>query len=140
MILDLDHFKQINDRYGHSGGDLVLCEFARRARASIREVDFIGRYGGEEFVILLPETVAETSLQVAERLRAAVEREPVLLPGEALHVTVSIGVSRKDEHTPDLETLVARADQALYIAKYRGRNRVVMSGDMPVAPVKHRSR
>jgi diguanylate cyclase (GGDEF)-like protein len=127
MILDVDHFKQINDSYGHLAGDEVLQEFARRCRVSIRGVDLIGRYGGEELVILLPETTIEAAVPVAERLRAEVEKTPIIVSGRELHITVSIGVSMKDEHTMALETLIARADQALYIAKHKGRNRVATS-------------
>jgi len=127
MMLDLDHFKQINDNYGHPMGDKVLQEFAKRCKNSVREVDMIGRYGGEEFVILLPETDSETAMQVAERLRASVEGTPMKVSGQEVNVTVSIGVSRKDENTLELETLIARADQAMYIAKHKGRNRVAIS-------------
>ena len=127
MMLDLDHFKQINDNYGHPLGDQIIQEFAERCKSSVREVDLIGRYGGEELLIFLPETDTETALHVAERLRASVERTPMKVSGEELNVTVSIGVSRKDENTLELETLIARADQAMYIAKHLGRNRVAIS-------------
>jgi diguanylate cyclase (GGDEF)-like protein len=127
MMLDLDHFKLINDNYGHPTGDQVLQEFAARCQSFIREIDLIGRYGGEELVIFLPETDSETAMQVAERVRASVEGTPMKVSGEVLHVTVSIGVSRKDENTLLLETLIARADQAMYIAKHKGRNNVAIS-------------
>jgi diguanylate cyclase (GGDEF)-like protein len=127
LMLDLDHFKQINDTYGHPTGDLVVQEFARRCKRSVREVDLIGRYGGEEILILLPETDPGKALQVAERVREAVEKIPIQIADQELQITVSIGVSRRDENTIDLETLIARADQAMYIAKYRGRNQVAVS-------------
>jgi len=127
MMLDLDNFKQINDNYGHPVGDQVLQEFAQRCKHSVREIDLVGRYGGEEFVILLPETDSETAMQVAERLRASIEETPMKVSNRELNITVSIGVSRKDENTLDLETLIARADQAMYIAKHKGRNRVAIS-------------
>jgi diguanylate cyclase (GGDEF)-like protein len=127
MMLDIDHFKQINDNYGHPVGDQVLREFAARCKSSVREVDLIGRYGGEELVIFLPETDSETAMQIAERLRASVEGTPIDVSDQELNVTVSIGVSRKDENTLQLETLIARADQAMYIAKHKGRNRVAIS-------------
>jgi diguanylate cyclase (GGDEF)-like protein len=127
MMLDLDYFKQINDNYGHPMGDQVLQEFAKRCKASVREVDLIGRYGGEELLIFLPETDSDTAMQVAERLRSAIEGTPMEVSGQELQVTVSIGVSRKDENTLQLETLIARADQALYIAKHKRRNRVAIS-------------
>jgi len=127
LMLDLDHFKKINDTYGHPIGDLVVREFAQCCKRSVREVDLIGRYGGEEIVIFLPETDADTAMQVAERVRKAVERVPIKISDQELHITVSIGVSRADEHTLELETLIARADQAMYVAKHKGRNRVAMS-------------
>ena len=127
MMLDLDHFKQINDNYGHPIGDQVLQEFANRCKRSVRAVDLIGRYGGEELTILMPETDREIALQVAERLRASIEETPIKISNGQVNLTVSIGVAAKDEYTTDLETLIARADQAMYIAKHRGRNCVAMS-------------
>ncbi len=127
LMLDLDHFKKINDEYGHPVGDLVLQEFAQRCRRSVREVDLIGRYGGEELIIFLPETNSETAMQVAERLRESVAKAPIRILDKDLQITVSIGVSRRDENTLELETLIARADQAMYVAKYKGRNRVAIS-------------
>jgi diguanylate cyclase (GGDEF)-like protein len=127
MMLDLDHFKHINDEYGHLIGDQVLQEFAKRCEHSVREVDLVGRYGGEEIMILLPETDRETSMQVAERLRTTIASRPIQVFGKEVSVTVSIGLATQDENTNDLETLIARADQALYIAKHKGRNRVAIS-------------
>ena len=127
MMLDIDHFKQINDNYGHAIGDQVLQEFAERSKRSVREVDLVGRYGGEEIVIFLPETDSETAMHAAERLRASIEKTPMKVSNQELNVTVSIGVSKKDENTLELETLIARADQAMYIAKHKGRNRVAIS-------------
>ena len=127
MMLDLDLFKQINDKYGHPVGDQVLQEFAKYCRSSVREVDLIGRYGGEELVILLPETDLKTALLVAERVRAKIAGTPIMISDNEIRVTASIGVAAKDEHTLQLETLIARADQAMYIAKHRGRNCVAMS-------------
>ena len=127
MLLDVDHFKQINDTYGHQVGDQVLREFSQCSKRSIREVDLIGRYGGEELLIFLPETDRDTALHIAERLRAAVENMVIKISDQVLHVTVSIGISIRDHNTLELETLIARADQAMYIAKHRGRNRVAIS-------------
>jgi len=127
LMLDLDHFKQINDTHGHQTGDMVLQEFAKRCKDSVREIDLVGRYGGEEFVILLPETEFETAIKVAERIRQAICETPFAIVESALNITTSIGVSTKDENTPDLDTLIARADQAMYIAKHKGRNRVAVS-------------
>lgn len=127
MMLDADHFKNINDTYGHLIGDRVLKEFAKRCKASVREVDLVGRYGGEELIILLPETDRGLALQAAERLRASIAATPIRIAEKEIPLTVSIGVAAKDEHTLHLETLIARADQAMYIAKHRGRNRVAIS-------------
>jgi diguanylate cyclase (GGDEF)-like protein len=127
MMLDLDHFKQVNDTYGHPIGDQVLREFAKRCKGSVREIDLVGRYGGEELIILLPETDGKPALQVAERLRASIAATPFKANNQEIAVTVSIGVAAKDDNTAHLETLIARADQAMYIAKHKGRNRVAMS-------------
>lgn len=127
MMLDLDHFKLVNDRYGHPVGDQVLREFADRCKRSVREVDLVGRYGGEELIILLPETDRPTSMKVAERLRAAIAETPINVDNKEIALTVSIGVATKDENTQQLETLIARADQAMYIAKHKGRNCVAIS-------------
>lgn len=127
MMLDLDYFKQINDQYGHLIGDHVLQEFTKRCKNSVREIDLVGRYGGEELIILLPETDRLTSVQVAERLRHSIACMPFQVFDQEISVTVSIGVATQDENTTDLETLIARADQAMYIAKHKGRNRVAMS-------------
>ena len=127
MMLDLDHFKQVNDQYGHMVGDQVLQEFAKRCSRSVREVDLVGRYGGEELIILLPETDRPTSMQVAERLLSTIAGTPIKIFDKEISVTASIGVATQDENTMDLETLIARADQAMYIAKHKGRNRVALS-------------
>ncbi len=127
IMLDLYYFKQINDNFGHPMGDQVLQQVAKLCKCIVREADLIGRYGGEEFIILLPEIDSETAMQVAERLRASIQETPIKVAGQELSVTASIGVSRKDENTLELETLIARADQALYIAKHKGRNHVAIS-------------
>ncbi|HXF84398.1 MAG TPA: diguanylate cyclase [Anaerolineales bacterium] len=127
MMLDLDHFKQINDTYGHQVGDEVLQEFAKRCKQSVREVDIVGHYGGEEILILLPETTMTTTQQVAERLRRNITEKPFDVAGHKLYITVSIGIASLDEHTLELDTLIARADQAMYIAKHKGRDRVAIS-------------
>ena len=105
----------------------MLQEFAGRCKALVREMDLVGRYGGEEFIILLPETDRITCIQVAERLRATIAATPIKVLDKEIPVTVSVGIATKDENTRDLETLIARADQAMYIAKHRGRNQVAVS-------------
>ncbi len=124
LMMDLDRFKRINDRYGHGAGDQALRAFSEVLHGVMREVDIVGRVGGEEFAAMLPETDLEGGLLAAERLRAAVEAIEVSLPtGELLTFTVSIGVAwpRPDE---PLDRLMGRADAALYAAKANGRNRV----------------
>ena len=127
IMLDLDHFKQINDNYGHQVGDHILQEFAKRCKDSVREIDLVGRYGGEEIIILLPETDLIAALQIAERMCALMAETSMKVGQQEVNVTASIGVAAKDENTDELETLIARADQAMYIAKHKGRNLVAIS-------------
>lgn len=121
LIMDLDHFKSINDTHGHSGGDKVLQCFAATARQALRGQDLLTRFGGEEFVALLPETPIGQAVEIAERVRRAVERSSA--KGVASSCTVSIGAAVATGDT--LDQLIARADIALYQAKHQGRNRVV---------------
>jgi diguanylate cyclase (GGDEF)-like protein len=132
LALDLDHFKDVNDRYGHLGGDNALCSFTQVIGAMLRPTDILGRMGGEEFQILLPESVAESAETLAERIRVAVERTVVLSGGDSFSVTVSIGVAqwRRED---SIESLLSRADNALYAAKDAGRNRVRSETDLPAA-------
>jgi len=127
MMLDLDHFKQINDNYGHQFGDYILQEFAKRCKDSVREIDLVGRYGGEEIIILLPETELPAASQIAKRTCTSIAETSMKIGQQEINVTASIGVAAKDENTDQLETLIARADQAMYIAKHKGRNRVAVS-------------
>jgi diguanylate cyclase (GGDEF)-like protein len=130
LMLDLDHFKQVNDRYGHARGDTVLRELAHRVQEQIREVDTFARYGGEEFVVVLPETTVEGARQLAERICHAVRREPFEHDGEeALRVTVSIGGAAFPRHGSSPATLMRAADKALYVAKNEGRDRWHLPGD-----------
>ncbi|WP_114390467.1 PleD family two-component system response regulator [Notoacmeibacter marinus] len=127
MMMDLDHFKQVNDIHGHDGGDTVLREFAQRLRRNVRGMDLACRYGGEEFIIIMPETDQQTARQVAERLRMAIEAAPFALgPGKPdIDLTVSIGVSSVVGDEETASSLLKRADLALYAAKDSGRNRVI---------------
>jgi diguanylate cyclase (GGDEF)-like protein len=127
IMIDVDHFKRVNDTYGHDAGDKVLKELASNCKKCVREIDLVGRYGGEEIVILLPDAGLEASLIVAERVRATIENSPVRHNNLVLPITVSLGVACRDENTTTLDTLVKRADQAMYIAKHRGRNRVAFN-------------
>jgi diguanylate cyclase (GGDEF)-like protein len=122
LLLDLDHFKQINDTYGHASGDDVLAAFASTVQATLRASDFVGRYGGEEFVVLLPDTGPVEAEIVAEKIRVAVEQ--ITLAGVGRPITVSIGLATLPDHATDSATLLQTADRALYTAKSNGRNRV----------------
>ena len=124
MMIDIDHFKRINDTYGHPTGDDVIREVAARLAAHARRTDLVGRYGGEEFSLVLPETGLLTCQDLAERLRSAIADEQVATRTGPLDVTVSIGTASRQPGDTDLITLLSRADQALYEAKNAGRNRV----------------
>jgi diguanylate cyclase (GGDEF)-like protein len=126
LLLDADHFKALNDEHGHLAGDAGLRHIARTCRQSMRSMDVLCRFGGEEFLILLPETPASSGLQVAERIRRALADRPFLHQGFPVPLTVSIGVSANIQQCPDSHTLLLAADQALYRAKNDGRNRVVL--------------
>jgi len=120
LLLDLDHFKAVNNTHGHLVSDRMLVDFADRVRALLRVPDRLGRFGGEEFVVLLPETSLDKARVVAERIRRDIEQADGDLPRR----TVSIGVTVSFPDDPDLDGLLARADAALYQAKEGGRNRV----------------
>ena len=125
LMIDADHFKSVNDRFGHGGGDKVLLALVGSIRATLRASNVIGRIGGEEFVVLAPDTGLEQALVLAERIRETVETTPLLVDGHLLQLTVSIGavVAAPGEH--DVKGLLQRADAALYAAKRAGRNRVM---------------
>jgi diguanylate cyclase (GGDEF)-like protein len=123
LLLDIDHFKNVNDTYGHPAGDLVLQEFGRRLGSEVRAGDIAGRWGGEEFLVVLPGADLPAALAVAERIRRTISRSPVVLDGTHIPVTVSGGCAVGPLDSP--EELVARADAALYEAKTGGRNRTV---------------
>jgi diguanylate cyclase (GGDEF)-like protein len=132
MMLDLDHFKSINDRFGHQTGDDVLCVFAKVARSSLRANDLVGRLGGEEFAVIVPEPMQFAGM-IAERLRSAFEEAGVTVSEQAIGATVSVGAATTHQPVTDISTLMARADAALYRAKHEGRNQVY--GDDERAPV-----
>ena len=125
LLLDLDHFKQVNDQYGHAAGDQVLASVGAALRSVVRERDFAGRNGGEEFAVLLPDTDIGVALEVAERVRATIAE--VTLPGTDVPVTASIGVAGFPSHASTPERLERLADAALYVAKRQGRNRVELA-------------
>jgi diguanylate cyclase (GGDEF)-like protein len=123
LVFDLDHFKAVNDGYGHAAGDQVLVEIAARCRDVLDDGQFLARLGGEEFGVLLPACDRLRATRVAERLRAAVARTPVLVASSSLQITISIGVACGMLDETGIDTLLLRADRALYAAKRAGRNR-----------------
>ena len=128
LMVDIDHFKQVNDSHGHAAGDEVIREVAQRLSAELRGTDIVGRYGGEEFALILNQTRPEDIGPAAERLRRAVADQPVPTRAGPLRVAVSIGVARLTSTDVDVSDVLARADRALYRAKRDGRNRVAMDG------------
>lgn len=126
LMIDIDHFKLVNDAHGHAMGDRILIALVECCRRSLRSVDIIGRHGGEEFVVLLPETDSNLASMIAERLRAAVEKIIVTVDGKDIRISISVGVASMDPRTSNLDLLIAHADQAQYRAKQAGRNSVVV--------------
>lgn len=128
LVLDIDYFKAVNDTWGHDAGDEVLREFAQRLRKSVRGIDLVCRLGGEEFVVVMPDTDAGVASIVAERVRNRVASDPFAIHkgARAIDVTVSIGMAQRQASDTDADTILKRADQALYRAKRDGRNRVVL--------------
>jgi len=131
LLFDVDHFKQVNDTYGHDAGDDVLRELAARTIKSVRSVDLAVRWGGEEFLVVMPETDLANAAAVAERLRAAVAKDPFTIKssGEKLAVTISVGVAAAIAGGDHRDRLLKRADDALYSAKSAGRNRVILCSE-----------
>jgi len=127
LLLDADNFKQVNDAYGHAGGDQALKALAETCTRSVREVDIVGRLGGEEFAVAMPETELVTARQVAERLRQEIAERDVACDGQTWRITVSIGVATSAPGDLTLDHTLRRADQALYAAKNAGRNRVAVA-------------
>ena len=135
LMLDIDFFKKTNDTHGHSTGDVVLQALAKLLRLELRDVDVVGRLGGEEFAIILPQTDGANAFEVAERLRKTVADTGVVLQqGLPIHFTISIGVVALHGSNTNIEILLNQADKALYEAKHTGRNRVIASWNMPLSP------
>jgi diguanylate cyclase (GGDEF)-like protein len=122
MMIDLDYFKEINDKYGHDVGDQALLLITQRCQENIREIDILARYGGDEFIILLPETTPEQAIEIAERLRKNLQDNPFQIDAGIIFTSLSIGVSGSDDELPELKDLLKCADIALYEAKKAGRN------------------
>ena len=125
LMIDADHFKGVNDRFGHGGGDKVLLALVGSIRGTLRAGNVLGRIGGEEFVVLAPDANLEQALVLAERIRGTVESTPLLVDGHLLQLTVSIGAAATEPGEDNVDALLQRADAALYAAKHAGRNRVM---------------
>jgi diguanylate cyclase (GGDEF)-like protein len=123
-MIDIDHFKRVNDTYGHAAGDQVIRILAQKCQYEIRKGDIFGRYGGEEFTILLPHTLAKDAFNLAERLRTSIARSPLETERGEIPITISLGVASFTDDIPDLASLIDRADTALLEAKKSGRNRI----------------
>ena len=127
IMIDIDHFKTVNDTHGHAAGDAVLVSFAQLLSREVREWDTVGRLGGEEFAVLLPSSSAEQALAVAERMRISVRSAQATVRGQPLRFSASFGVAEFQPHELTLDSLLARADAAIYEAKHRGRDRVQLA-------------
>ncbi len=127
-MIDADNFKTINDTFGHQAGDGVLAEIAARIRKAVRDFDSVGRYGGEEFIVVLSNCDIEAAKLVCERIRASVADEPITENAVPIHATVSIGLAYYNGELDSIERIVGAADAALYRAKNLGRNRVEVKG------------
>ncbi|WP_077037986.1 diguanylate cyclase [Pelomonas sp. KK5] len=127
ILMDVDHFKRINDQFGHAAGDAALLHLVTVVRRGLRELDQLGRLGGEEFCALLPHTTLDAAAQVAERIRAALQAEPLLWQERRIEMTASFGVAAGQDEDPQGEAALARADEQVYRAKGEGRNRVCIA-------------
>jgi diguanylate cyclase (GGDEF)-like protein len=126
LLLDIDHFKGVNDTYGHAAGDEILRAVAQHLSAELRVNDMVARHGGEEFVLLLPETPLEKGLLLAERLRNTLASAPIHFGSHEIAITISIGAAESNGHE-ELDRILQRADEALYQAKREGRNRIIQA-------------
>lgn len=124
IMMDIDHFKNVNDSYGHSVGDKVLQAVAEHLQSMVREIDIVARIGGEEFAFILPETAIDEAVNLAERLRLKIAEARVLHEEKQIKITASFGVSSRPVENETLETMLTRADDALFMAKKKGRNQV----------------
>ena len=131
LVIDIDHFKEYNDTYGHLAGDEVLSRLASVFKKSVRSCDYVARYGGEEFILVLPEIGPEDGVKAAERIRKKVVKENFAGDGEPREVTVSVGVASYPKDGDDPQAIIRHADAALYKSKESGRNQVVLAGETP---------
>lgn len=127
IMLDIDHFKRVNDKYGHQAGDQVLQIFTEACQEVIRNTDLMGRVGGEEFALLLPDTPVKAAYNLAERLRERINKYPYLAGEMLIEITASLGVAELQHSDENFKALLQRADEALYTAKHSGRNRVKLA-------------
>lgn len=140
LLLDIDHFKPINDSYGHQVGDVVLAELAQLIVNTVRTTDIVTRYGGEEIMVMAPSTPLKTAANLAERLRKIIEHRPFDVPAKlnrkpkALHITVSVGVACFGQNANDFQSLIQSTDEALYRAKKKGRNCVITARPVTTQP------
>ncbi len=132
MMLDIDHFKHVNDKYGHDAGDCVLVEFAKRVKSQIRETDFVGRFGGEEFLVVMPETDLSGAHVVAERIKQMLDETEVSLGSSRIKVTSSMGISMVRSSDMAKEDSLKRADESLYMAKKAGRDTICAENEVLV--------
>lgn len=126
LALDLDHFKRVNDQYGHDNGDRILIEFSKIMLSNVRVMDYCYRIGGEEFLILLPDIDLTIALDIGERIRKRISESTIIIEEQPVNITVSIGVHLSDEQDTDLGEMLKRADEALYSSKQTGRNKVTI--------------
>lgn len=129
LMVDIDHFKKLNDTYGHLAGDKILKELAKRLHLACRAMDVVGRFGGEEFFVILPGTDSGTAAEVAERIRRSIDDKPFAAGEFLIRVQVSVGGAQRAAKFEHVNQLIESADRALYAAKTAGRNRVVLSGN-----------
>jgi len=130
LVLDIDHFKKVNDTYGHHAGDEVLIRVARLLTRMVRAVDTVARFGGEEFAVLMPETNKLGAAVLAERIRSAIEKETIVIDGRTIPVTASLGIATlAAEQVESIDQMLSIADRRLYLAKNSGRNRICVSDD-----------
>jgi diguanylate cyclase (GGDEF)-like protein len=132
MLVDIDHFKKVNDQYGHDTGDQVIREMGQLLAQQMRASDVVGRHGGEEFALLLPETTREEAMHLAQRLCASVAKHRFMASGTAVPLTISVGVAAYEGGTQDWSALLKQADAAMYSAKQQGRDRVVIAAPQPI--------
>jgi diguanylate cyclase (GGDEF)-like protein len=133
LALDLDHFKELNDTYGHESGDVVLAAVGAVLTKTVRASDFVGRNGGEEFIVLLPDTDAASALVVADRIGSAISE--IVVRNVARDITASIGIASIPDHARNGQSLIGSADRALYAAKANGRNRIEVAEPLPSEPI-----